>query len=343
MSTPPEKNDGPGTPQNCPWATHPATGEHERLAPPAPMIELDSPVSSEPVKPLGPRRLARLQREMAEHAREIQDAERANRSTGVDDALLAKQQRLADLAVRAAAANQQDRDAAQRALAQSGDAGSPEASGSEASGAAAPGAVVPGTATPRAGAPRGTDPATGALVDAAPDAAATSWPASPVDYGPGPATTQIPIYTAPERRATASAGPGPASDAESPVSQARPSSEGERASTLATSDHDGTRAAAGTSAASGSDADTAPGSTASARTAGENTAGERAPGDAASSSVEDSHHAPPGRPVRAVDAEGLELLEPGAYKSRGGWMRWLLVLLLLVVAALAVVLIMFIL
>lgn len=44
-----------------------------------------------------------------------------------------------------------------------------------------------------------------------------------------------------------------------------------------------------------------------------------------------------------MDAEGLELLEPGAYKSRGGWMRWLLVLLLLVVAALAVVLIMFIL
>ena len=288
MSTSSEKNDAPGTPQNCPWATHPATGEHERLSPPAPMIELDTPVSSKAVKPLGPRRLARLQREMAEHAREIQDAERANRGTGVDDALLAKQQRLADLAVRAAAANERDRHDAQRALARSGDAAAPEASG-----AAAAGVMVPGTATPRAGVPRTTTagipaPGTHDPRAQAPDATATSWPASPVDYGPGPATTQIPIYIAP---AEATAAPAAAEPAAGP--EAGP--------------------------------------------------GERAGGDAAASSTEDSHHAPPGRPVRAVDAEGLELLEPGAYRSRGGWMRWLLVLLLLVVAALAVVLIMFIL
>ncbi|WP_290657457.1 hypothetical protein, partial [Kocuria sp.] len=70
MSTPPEKTRT-ADPQECPWAVHPATGQQERIAPPAPVIELDTPQHTGAVKPLGPRRLARLQREMAEHARQI--------------------------------------------------------------------------------------------------------------------------------------------------------------------------------------------------------------------------------------------------------------------------------
>ncbi|WP_286738361.1 hypothetical protein, partial [Kocuria sp. UBA1838] len=116
MSTPPEKNRA-ANPQECPWAAHPATGQQEWVAPPAPVIELDTPQHTGTVKPLGPRRLARLQREMVEHARQIQESERTGGGE-VDDALLATQRRLADLAMRAAAANEQDRQAAERATAE---------------------------------------------------------------------------------------------------------------------------------------------------------------------------------------------------------------------------------
>ena len=47
--------------------------------------------------------------------------------------------------------------------------------------------------------------------------------------------------------------------------------------------------------------------------------------------------------MRAVDAEGLDLLEPRAYTRVASGTRVLLALLLVVIAALAVVLIMFIL
>ena len=52
------------------------------------------------VKPLGPRRLARLQREMAEHARQLQQTPPSHDGDQVDEALLAKQRRLAELALR---------------------------------------------------------------------------------------------------------------------------------------------------------------------------------------------------------------------------------------------------
>lgn len=61
-----------------------------------------------PLKPLGPRRLARLQRELAERSRELEQA-------GVEAAgpeLLEKQQRFAELAARAGAANADPADGA---------------------------------------------------------------------------------------------------------------------------------------------------------------------------------------------------------------------------------------
>lgn len=344
MSTPPENTRGPEAAgrensgsgatalgpasdpsQGGPWATHPATGQHERLSPPAPMIELDTPVQTEPVKPLGPRRLARLQREMAEHTREVQEAER-NNGGAVDDALLAKQQRLADLAVRAAATNDRDRRDAQRALAADEESpGSQEAAAAGSRNEAATdsvdgtGAPRTNTATSDAAEPdtRDAPAAPGGISVTFPGAPArkaegvvlgsggvnpAAWPSAPVDGGPGPATTQIPIYTAPETSVPVAPG---TNQAPAPTNLA----------------------------AEAADTESAPAE-----------AGERAPGAAASSSPEDgAHQAPPGTPVRAVDAQGLHLLDAGAYKRRGTGLRWLIGLLLVVLAALAVVLVMFIL
>ncbi|MFW3385265.1 UNVERIFIED_CONTAM: hypothetical protein RF648_04630 [Kocuria sp. CPCC 205274] len=68
---------------------------------PAPIIDLGGDgVPVRPVKPLGPRRLARLQRELAERARELEE-------TGAgpaDPELLEKQRRFAELAAQAGAA-----------------------------------------------------------------------------------------------------------------------------------------------------------------------------------------------------------------------------------------------
>ncbi|MEX5255053.1 hypothetical protein [Kocuria arenosa] len=68
---------------------------------PAPIIDLGGDaVPVRPVKPLGPRRLARLQRELAERTRELEEA---GGSPG-DPELLEKQRRFAELAAQAGAA-----------------------------------------------------------------------------------------------------------------------------------------------------------------------------------------------------------------------------------------------
>lgn len=68
---------------------------------PAPIIDLGGDaVPVRPVKPLGPRRLARLQRELAERSRELEEAG----GSPADPELLEKQRRFAELAAQAAAA-----------------------------------------------------------------------------------------------------------------------------------------------------------------------------------------------------------------------------------------------
>ncbi len=68
---------------------------------PAPIIDLGGDgVPVRPVKPLGPRRLARLQRELAERARELEEAGAGS----ADPELLEKQRRFAELAAQAGAA-----------------------------------------------------------------------------------------------------------------------------------------------------------------------------------------------------------------------------------------------
>lgn len=310
MSTPPEKNRA-ANPQECPWAAHPATGQQEWVSPPAPVIELDTPQHTGTVKPLGPRRLARLQREMVEHARQIQESERTGGGE-VDDALLATQRRLADLAMRAAAANEQDRQAAERATAEEPTAlgNGPAASGPAGEALARPASEgsVPGdtvssghaSAAPGIGQAPVTPPqpvhdepepeyftitfppalmtqATGvslgkSLADPA------SLPASPVRYGPVTETSRIPVIQAPHRDRTP----------------------------------EGTHEAAA---------------------------------EAASSTPETRSEtvAPPAEPVRAVDAEGLTLLEPGAYSRGTSTTRVVLALLVAVIVALVVALVIFVL
>ncbi|MEX5276427.1 hypothetical protein [Kocuria sp. CPCC 205261] len=310
MSTPPEKNRA-ANPQECPWAVHPATGQQEWVAPPAPVIELDTPQHTGTVKPLGPRRLARLQREMVEHARQIQESERTGGGE-VDDALLATQRRLADLAMRAAAANEQDRQAAERATAEEPTAlgNGPAASGPAGEALARPASEgsVPGDtvssghapAAPGIGQAPVTPPqpvhdepepeyftitfppalmtqATGvslgkSLADPA------SLPASPVRYGPVTETSRIPVIQAPHRDRTP----------------------------------EGTHEAAA---------------------------------GAASSTPETRSEtvAPPAEPVRAVDAEGLTLLEPGAYSRGASTTRVVLALLVAVIVALVVAFVIFVL
>ena len=300
MSTPPEKNRA-ANPQECPWAVHPATGQQEWVAPPAPVIELDTPQHTGPVKPLGPRRLARLQREMAEHARQVQESERTGGGE-VDDALLATQRRLADLAMRAAAANEQDRQAAELAAAAEPASTAPgnEPSGSSAAGqapaeggSAGEAPAAPGTGHPAVNPPEpvGEEPepeyftitfppalmaqATGVgLAKSLADPA--SLPASPVRYGPVTETSRIPVIQAPNRDR----------------------------------------------APEGSD-ETAV--------------------DAASSAPDTGTVAAPAEPVRAVDAEGLTLLEPGAYSRGTSTTRVVLALLVAVIVALVVALVIFVL
>ncbi|WP_348614528.1 hypothetical protein [Kocuria rhizophila] len=292
MSTPPDKHDDESP--ECPWASRPATGEHERLSPPAPMIALDTPPQEDAVKPLGPRRLARLQREMAEHARQLQETPAQNGGEQVDDALLAKQHRLAELALRAAAANEQDRRDADRAAAAQ---------------PTTPGETNPGGGTPgRGAAPAASEPAgskyftitfpgaaqatAGGMDLGSRVADPASLPASAVHYGP--VTTQIPAIPSPP-------------PAEEPTTGAQRTSDG------------------------------------TARSDTEAAGDEHAPA-ASSESADRAADAPaPAGPVRAVDAEGLELLEPKEYTRGTAAPKVLITLLLVVLAALAVVLVMFIL
>lgn len=298
MSTPPENGDG--TTPDCPWTTHPATGEHERISPPAPMIELDTPSQGQPVKPLGPRRLARLQREMAEHAQQVQEAERRTGGAEVDDALLATQRRLAELAVRAAAANEQDRKDADRAV-----AAQPDGPGAPGDGAAGDDRPTPPPAQneyvtitfPGAAAGAGGGVELGArLADPA------SLPASAVHYGPVTETTSIPVLAPHPARVASSTGT---------------SAHAEYAPAHGTGEEPRSAAAPETSHPVAESRGTTPGGT--------------------------TWDPAPASPVRAVDAEGLDLLEPRAYTRVASGTRVLLALLLVVIAALAVVLIMFIL
>jgi len=248
---------------------------------------------------------------MVEHARQIQESERTGGGE-VDDALLATQRRLADLAMRAAAANEQDRQAAERATAEEPTAlgNGPAASGPAGEALARPASEgsVPGDTVSSGHAPAAPgigqapvtppqpvhdEPEPEYFTITFPPALMTQatgvslgksladpafLPASPVRYGPVTETSRIPVIQAPHRDHTP----------------------------------EGTHEAAA---------------------------------GAASSTPETRSEtvAPPAEPVRAVDAEGLTLLEPGAYSRGTSTTRVVLALLVAVIVALVVALVIFVL
>lgn len=294
----------------APW-----TSDIPQVPGPAPMIELDSPVDSGPVKPLGPRRLARLQREMAAHAKEIQEAEQAN-SGEVDQDLLMKQQRFAELAMRAAAANEQDRKDAEAAL---------RAAEAETSGGAETGSVEAAEqdtitvsfpqSTPM-GSSLAADPLT---VDPG------QFPSSPIVPTSGPHTVSINLVPAsPARAQTTTATASEKSTAT--ATEAQPAGRDEPARTASSSQDRAPEAGQSTATPREADVEAPPVATPGAP--------EPMPSEQVS---------PPGTPVRAVDAQGLELLDPNDYKQKSGALVPLLVLLFLVIDALIAVLIIFVL
>lgn len=307
-----ESTQNEGADKVAPW-----TSDIPQVPGPAPIIELDGPVDSAPVKPLGPRRLARLQREMAEHAKEIQEAEQANGGE-VDQDLLLKQQRFAELAMRAAAANEQDRNAAEAAL-RANESESTGGTATESDEATGPDTIT--VSFPQS-TPMGSSLAADPLV-----VDPGHFPSSPIVPASGPHTVSINVVP------TASA----PSDSETVVPADQTSGE----QTEASADSAATQRDEPAQAASSSEENAPEPTPESRRDADVEAPPVATPG--APEPMPSEQVSAPGTPVRAVDAQGLELLEPNDYKQKSGALVPLLVLLFLVIAALIAVLIIFVL
>ncbi|MEX5295765.1 hypothetical protein QYM41_10840 [Kocuria sp. CPCC 205268] len=262
------------------------------------------------MKPLGPRRLARLQRELAERAREVE----ASGGGAADPELLEKQRRFAELAAQAEA-GQADSGAAMREPVAPAPAPSPPAPPPAGPPAAEPPqerleqitVVFPGGSG--AGGPDGhvshdpvhVDPALFSNRLAPEDLAALTHieivPSGRAEHLGSHTAAPVPDHGAGEAAGSgAAAAPPPVADADTPGEADDPPG-----------------AAAGTSDPSAVPAGAGP----------------------------ETEEEPPAPPVPAGTAQGLELLEPREYRRRSGAARW--VLLLAVLAALAVVLVLFVL
>ena len=95
----------------------PTDPDQQGLNPPAPIIDLGGDIAVGPSRPLGPRRLALLREQMAEHQQEIERSG-AEDPAHVDPVLAQKQRRMAELASRAAISSEEDRQLADEAIAQ---------------------------------------------------------------------------------------------------------------------------------------------------------------------------------------------------------------------------------
>lgn len=95
----------------------PTDPDQQGLNPPAPIIDLGGDIAVGPSRPLGPRRLALLREQMAEHQQEIERSGTED-PAHVDPVLAQKQRRMAELASRAAISSEEDRRLADEAIAQ---------------------------------------------------------------------------------------------------------------------------------------------------------------------------------------------------------------------------------
>lgn len=113
---------------------------------PVPEIDLGgeaAPVPPKSDKPLGPRRLALLREQMAQHAKELEEHQ-SDDPEHVDEDLAQKQQRMAYLASRAALSSDEDREVAEQAMAAGSSDVSESASSEPTEGEATDHAVVVG-------------------------------------------------------------------------------------------------------------------------------------------------------------------------------------------------------
>ena len=283
---------------------------------PAPIVDLgDNAVPVRPAKPLGPRRLARLQRELEERSRELA----GSGTDAPDPELLAKQLRFAELAAQAGAAN----------AGATGDvqAAAPEPAQREPSVPERPESGS-SAAEPSASEQSGPAPAHPAeqitvVFPGSGDQDAHAGP-DPVHVDPALFSNRLdPAELAALTHIEIVPAGGTERPEEQDVSAARvsvPPAEGPSPSASARSTED-------------------PAPRASARP----TEGDAAPPPPAPAPPVpgEADQPPPAAPVSAARAEGLELLDPKEYQRRSG-PAWA-VLLLSVVAALVVVVVLFVL
>lgn len=253
--------------------------ESNALDLPAPEIDLGGGApGADADKPLGPRRLALLREQMEQHVKEVAENQ-SDDPEYVDQELAQQQVRMATLASRAALSSDEDRMAAERAMAEA----------SEASDDAQPmTSSIPSDQVRRRDL-RGDPPADvdeaerepEPVPDVEPEPVPDVEPESVADVEPEPVTDPEPLKHAE---------PESVADAESePPTDAEPDFTGESESAV--------------------------------------------PSGAAASSTESE----PAQPVSALDAQGLELMEPGDYRQSSHLKTIMLVLAAVVLLAVAVI------
>ena len=280
----------------------PTDPDQQGLNPPAPIIDLDGDIAVGPSRPLGPRRLALLREQMAEHQQEIERSGTED-PAHVDPVLAQKQRRMAELASRAAISSEEDRRLADEAIAQTQ-------------------SIQPITdeylASLDEQEAHETQPGTSSLEEAPeevseqveqPDRASDEAPSDPVIEAT-PWSEPVPVVPASEPAEEPAR-----DDVEESSETAQPSdSAEEHASSLESSE--------------GAEAN------ASEQSSPQDAAG------AAGAAASDDEQAP-SEPVRAVNAQGLQLMDPKDYRTPSDWRTPVLTIAAILVLALLAVLIIF--
>lgn len=280
----------------------PTDPDQQGLNPPAPIIDLDGDIAVGPSRPLGPRRLALLREQMAEHQQEIERSGTED-PAHVDPVLAQKQRRMAELASRAAISSEEDRRLADEAIAQT----------------------------------QSIQPITDEYLASLDEQEAHETP---------PGTSSL--EEAPEEVSEQVEQPDRASDEASsdPVIQATPWSEpvpvvpaSEPAEEPARDDLEESSETAQPSDSAEEHASSLESSEGAEANASEQSSPQDAAGAAGAAASDDEQA--PSEPVRAVNAQGLQLMDPKDYRTPSDWRTPVLTIAAILVLALLAVLIIF--
>ena len=282
----------------------PTDPDQQGLNPPAPIIDLGGDIAVGPSRPLGPRRLALLREQMAEHQQEIERSGTED-PAHVDPVLAQKQRRMAELASRAAISSEEDRQLADEAIAQTQ-------------------SIRPVTdeypASLDEQEAHETQPGTSSLEEAPeevseqveqPDRASDETPSDPAIQAT-PWSEPVPVVPASEPAEEPAR-----DDLEESRETAQPSDSAE-----AVEEH-----ASSLESAEAADAE---------ETEETSTEASAAQPDAAAETEQ-----APSEPVRAVNAQGLQLMDPKDYRTPSDWRTPVLTIAAILVLALLAVLIIF--